>query len=341
MAPNLPLNTDLPVVSPSNPMVHFIATYYLLLILILPAKSLTMPPRRILVTGANTGIGLALTKQLIKDNGCYVYLGSRNAEKGKKAVDEVKRDAGDSVELLNIVSSAICFPYIVLPSTSYAILTKQHVTIQDVSNLKSIQSAATSLSQSLGTSKLDAIVNNAGTGFAHGTSPSEIFDINTRGPRRVIDAFLPLLSPQGRIVNVGSGAGPMFFDMLETDQKKKYVAPMEEGEIEKEIGRIESMGDGFAAYAGSKALLGCYTMDLAKKNPELMVSIITPGFIKTSMTAGMGANKSPEEGTVSIRKCLFEDLPSSGYFWGSDGLRSPFHCGRNPGEPEFDGVVDL
>jgi hypothetical protein len=49
------------------------------------------------------------------------------------------------------------------------------------------------------------------------------------------------------------------------------------GEIEKEISRIEDMNEGFAAYAGSKALLACYTLDLAKKNPDLMVSIITPG----------------------------------------------------------------
>lgn len=63
-------------------------------------------PRKILVTGANTGIGLALTKQLVKDHGCHVYLGSRSVERGQRAVDEVKREAGDSVELLSIVSRA-------------------------------------------------------------------------------------------------------------------------------------------------------------------------------------------------------------------------------------------
>ena len=48
--------------------------------------------------GANSGIGLALTKQLVAER-CHVYLGSRNA-----AVEEVKASAGDSVELLTIVS---------------------------------------------------------------------------------------------------------------------------------------------------------------------------------------------------------------------------------------------
>ena len=68
--------------------------------------------KRILVTGANTGIGLALTKQLVSDYNCHVYLGSRNAERGASAVEEVKKCTGkDSVELLTIVSVCVCvFP---------------------------------------------------------------------------------------------------------------------------------------------------------------------------------------------------------------------------------------
>lgn len=165
-------------------------------------------------------------------------------------------------------------------------------------------------------------------------------DTNTRGPRYVIDNFLPLLdSNSGRIVNVGSGGGPMFVQKLSTnEEKQRYINPMSLDEIEAEIAKLEKM-DGFAVYSGSKALLACYTMALAEEHPNLVVSVITPGFIKTDLTASYGATKEPHEGTVAIRKCLFEELPASGYFWGSDGLRSPLHFMRNPGEPEYDGAA--
>ena len=37
-----------------------------------------------------------------------MYLGSRNAERGAKAVEEVKKSSGESVELLTIVSFSVC-----------------------------------------------------------------------------------------------------------------------------------------------------------------------------------------------------------------------------------------
>ena len=272
--------------------------------------------KRILVTGANTGIGLALTKQLVKDHGCYVYLGSRDVVKGQKAVEEVKKTSGDSVELLNI----------------------------DVSNEDSVRSAAESLRSKLASEKLYAVVNNAGTGIMHKTKPAEILDTNTRGPRRVVNHFLPLIDNDcGRIVNVGSGAGPMYVanSLRNKNDKRRYLQPMSEAQIEDEITKILSTNDDYVAYSGSKALLACYTMELAQSHPNLMISIITPGYIMTAMTEGAGATKEPHEGTVSLKKALFHELPSSGWFWGSDGLRSPCHYLRNPGEPEFDGVVDI
>lgn len=55
---------------------------------------------------------------------------------------------------------------------------------------------------------------------------------------------------------------------------------------------------------------------------------------------GYGASKSPDEALVSIRKCLFDELGpgENGWYYGSDGLRSPYHFMRSPGEEVYDGV---
>ena len=50
------------------------------------------------------------------------------------------------------------------------------------------------------------------------------------------------------------------------------------------------------------------------------------------MTKGFGARLSPEQGCVSAIKCLFEPV-TSGYYYGSDGLRSPLTMTRDPGAP--------
>ena len=64
-----------------------------------------MAAKHILVTGGNSGIGLALCKLLIKDHDCYVYLGSRDAARGatamKTIVEEVPEKA-DKIEVIQI-----------------------------------------------------------------------------------------------------------------------------------------------------------------------------------------------------------------------------------------------
>lgn len=56
-----------------------------------------------------------LTVFAVADHGCYVYLGSRNKERGMKAVEEVKAFSGDSVELLQLVSFiSVIFTHAVL-----------------------------------------------------------------------------------------------------------------------------------------------------------------------------------------------------------------------------------
>jgi hypothetical protein len=75
-------------------------------------------------------------------------------------------------------------------------------------------------------------------------------------------------------------------------------------------------------------------------HPEITSSCVSPGWIKTKLVGDSGATKRPEEGTVSIRHCLFQPLEGNGWYYGSDAVRSPLHFMRNPGEPAYDGVVD-
>lgn len=270
------------------------------------------------------GIGLALCKQLCKDHGAKVFLGSRSAEKGEAAVKDVKEYAGPEamVELLQI----------------------------DVGSDESVQKAAASLKEK--NVKLTAIVNNAGTGLSHGSSDEMVLNVNILGPKRVVDSFQSLLDPSGsRIVNVGSGSGPLYVNKQPKDRMEKFLNEnITWDEIQAEVEKGCQEGDpaygaaGMGAYGLSKALLSSYTMLLARelKEKNVLVYCLTPGYIETAITAAWGGGKPPEEGTVSIRHCLFEAKPEvSGWFFGSDAKRSPLHVLRNPGEPVFDGKVTL
>ena len=50
----------------------------------------------------------------------------------------------------------------------------------------------------------------------------------------------------------------------------------------------------------------------------------------------MGATDLPAKGTVAPLKCLF-DARSHGWYYGSDGKRSPIDRYREPGTEEYNG----
>ena len=58
--------------------------------------------KHILVTGASAGIGLALCKLLIRDHDCYVYLGSRNVEKGRLTLQFTYDNLGFTVHFTKV-----------------------------------------------------------------------------------------------------------------------------------------------------------------------------------------------------------------------------------------------
>jgi NAD(P)-dependent dehydrogenase (short-subunit alcohol dehydrogenase family) len=259
-----------------------------------------------------------------------VYLGSRNRERGEAAIEEVKPYAnqkdGASVELV----------------------------LLDVSNDESVQDAADQLKRK--GVVLSALVNNAGTaaGFGHGDKVTDFdtMNVNLMGTKRCVDAFLDLLDPNGsRIVNVSSGSGPLYVKSQPVERQKKLCNPdITWDEILEFYHRGVPPEDpahgkmGLDHYGLSKALLNAYTVLLARELAprKVLAFSLSPGFIATQLTAMWPGGKPVEQGTISIKHCLFDvkDPQQSGWFFGSDAQRSPPHFLRNPGEPPFDGVMD-
>ena len=209
-----------------------------------------------LVSGASRGIGAEIARELARDHGFRVYAGARDP-------DDVEQQDG------------------IVPI-------QLDVTAEDT-----IFEARSRVAADAG--RLDALVNNAGvygepTGAADYelADAHEVLEVNTFGPWRVIQAFLPLLreSDRPRIVNVSSGAG-----------------------------QLSDMNGGRAAYRISKAALNALTRTLASDERWVKVNTMCPGWVRTDMGT-QSATRSVEEGadTAVWLATLPEDGPTGGFF---------------------------
>ena len=69
-------------------------------------------------------------------------------------------------------------------------------------------------------------------------------------------------------------------------------------------------------------------------------NVLSPRFIDIPMTKGYGAKLTPQQCGLSSLKCLFGQTVKSGYYYGSDGLRSPLTVSWDMGTPEYQGEAD-
>ncbi|HSD24777.1 MAG TPA: SDR family NAD(P)-dependent oxidoreductase [Solirubrobacterales bacterium] len=209
-----------------------------------------------LVSGASRGIGAEIARELAADHGFLVFAGARDP-------DEVERTEG--VEPVRL----------------------------DVTDQEGIDAARARIRRDA--RRLDSLVNNAGVyGDPVGAAEydldgaHDVLEVNTFGPWRLIEAFLPLLreSSQPRIVNVSSGAG-----------------------------QLSDMNGGRAAYRVSKAGLNALTRTLASDERWVKVNTMCPGWVRTDM-GGSAATRSVEQGadTAVWLATLPDDGPTGGFF---------------------------
>ncbi len=293
--------------------------------------------KRILITGANKGIGLATVAKLLDSyDETFLLLGSRDSKKGQEALNSLVDSQPEWRDRLDLIQI-------------------------DVGQDVSVKSAAEEVAKKFGrtSSPLYAIVNNAGIGNPK-LGLNKILQVNTYGPKRVCDAFLPLLDPSiGRVVNVTSASGPTYLAGCSEEVKKILTSPevswteIEEFmaeclKLNREPEQTTDQGSGIdSAYGVSKACANAYTIYLARENPKLTINACTPGFIETDLTRPMAeANsktpaemgmKSPEEGASASIFLLMGNPSGSGHYYGSDCVRSPFDRYRSPGDPPYTG----
>lgn len=238
---------------------------------------MTNTNRVALVTGANKGIGLEISRNLASA-GCTVLLGARNAAHGHEAVAQLQQ-AG---------------------------LSDVHFVAIDVTRQDTIASAAQWIDNRCG--RLDILVNNAGVnvrgdglpGAADVTAVQTIFDTNFFGALRVAQTMLPLLrkSAAGRIVNISSGLGSL---ALNSDPSSP----------------VYNTDYKLIGYSASKAALNMLTLHLAYelRGTSIKVNSANPGFTKTDLNDNRGTQPVEVGAIAATRLALLDDHgPTAGSF---------------------------
>lgn len=161
---------------------------------------MTTTIKTIVITGANTGIGLATAEAFVKE-GHHVILACRNPEKAQKAQQYLQSFGTGQVD---------------------------HITL-DLNSLAQINAAANEIISKY--SKIDVLVNNAGMMTPQLEATEDGFEkqigVNFLGPFLWTLKLLPLVqnSAQGRIINLASMMhvlGNIKPEIFKADQIKKY-----------------------------------------------------------------------------------------------------------------------
>ncbi len=235
------------------------------------------------ITGANRGIGYETAKKL-SEKGVKVIIGSRDLDKGKKAVDELY-SKGIEVDLVKY----------------------------DAFDKDAPQKVFDFISEKY--KKLDILVNNAGvllTGNLFVANSSTVsdkdikdtFQTNFFSVISLTQKLLPLIkkSDAGRIVNVST----ILSSLTLHSSKDSPISPAKE-----------------LAYNASKTALNAFTIHLALelKDTKIKVNSGHPGWVKTELGGPNAPVEVEDSYKTSLRLAtLPDDGPSGGLFHEEDTI---------------------
>ena len=228
----------------------------------------------VLITGANRGLGLEFAAEYAAD-GWQVFAACRSPAEAEQLKD-LARKTGDRVSVFAM----------------------------DVTDMGSIRKAAMQLKDAT----IDVLINNAGIGGPRGQTTgnvdyeawAHVFDVNTMGPLRVLEAFTEQLARSERklVVTITSGMGS--------------------------IG--DNTSGGSIAYRSSKTAVNMVmrsaAIDLGPRH--ITCVLLSPGWVKTDM-GGPGARLTVQQSVSAMRGLIAKLRPDdSGKFFHYDGREYPW-----------------
>jgi len=236
--------------------------------------------KTVLITGANKSIGFETTRQLLQQ-GYYVYLGSRNLQKGQDAVKQLHTEGLTEVEAIEI--------NVDLPASILA--------AREVLGTK--------------TKVLDILINNAGIGGAMPQTALEtdievfkgVFETNVFGVIGVTKAFIDLMraSVEPRIVNVTSGLGSL---ALHSDPEWKYYGIKPAAYV--------------ASKAALNAYTIVLAHDL--RDTSFKVNAVDPGYTATDFNGHSGPGTVSDAAARVVSAAVLTSDGPTGQFYSDDNM---------------------
>lgn len=239
-----------------------------------------------LVTGGNKGIGFAIARDLCRQFSGDVVLTARDEARGRAAVQQLQAE-GLSPRFHQL----------------------------DIDDLQSIRALRDFLRKEYG--GLDVLVNNAGIAFkVNDPTPFHIqaevtMKTNFFGTRDVCTELLPLMKPQGRVVNVSSmvslralkNCSPELQQKFRSDtiSEEELVGLMNKFVEDTRNGVHQKEGWPNTAYGVTKigvtvlSRIHARNLSAHRRGDKILLNACCPGWVRTDM-AGPKATKSPEEG---------------------------------------------
>ncbi|MGO8694104.1 MAG: SDR family oxidoreductase [Rectinemataceae bacterium] len=231
-----------------------------------------------LVTGANKGIGFEIARQLGKQ-GVTVLVGVRNGDRGKEAVQRLRKEGYEA-----------------------------HPILIDVTDEVSVGKAAATIADTYGL--LDILVNNAGISRERGQKPSETsvqtvretFETNVFGVVAVTNAMLPLLrkSTAGRVVNLSSTMGSLAFAADPNSQYSKLMLLAYN-----------------SSKAALNSITLEYAKEL--RDTPIKINAVSPGYVDTDLSHHQGNLTPEQGAVAPVRLSLVGTDGPSGTFQDVNG----------------------